>query len=130
MPMGSKVQVIGHLRRIRGKTYKVKNYIRKKRPMGKRVKRFVAVGTLEIGHDKYGNIIDNRVMLAKPRKIVTKARKRQRLNPEYELKADLQETVDRWSQTPNKSRAGLKREIRKLKPEFKRFVKSEAARPE
>jgi hypothetical protein len=33
--------------------------------MGKKVMRYVPVGTLQIGHDKYGNIINNKVIVRK-----------------------------------------------------------------
>lgn len=113
MPMGSKVQVRRHNRRVGGKIYIVKGYKRHKRPMSSRVKKYVPVGTLEIGHDKYGNIINNRVIV---RKKASKGIRRMRLSAD----AQLQENLTQWA---HKHKRSIKRGTVKRDAEFDRDVK-------
>jgi hypothetical protein len=89
MPVASKIQVKTHSRRIGRKIYKVQGYIRKKRPQSTRVKQYTPVGTLEIGHDKYGNIVGNRVI----KKQAGKSVKRMRLSPDQNLKLAMEEYI-------------------------------------
>lgn len=91
MPMASSVKVTRHRRRVGGKIYIVKGYVRHKRPMSRRVKKYVSVGTLEIGHDKYGNIVNNRVIMAKKKKQI----KHMRIDPDEEFSQDISEWVGR-----------------------------------
>lgn len=76
------IRIKPHKRKIKGKIIKVKGYNRRKRPKSSKVVKYKRAGTLEIGHDKYGNIVKSRVR--KDRRVTQLSKlSREKLNEKY-----------------------------------------------
>jgi hypothetical protein len=93
--MVKNVYVKKYKRRKNRKIYIVKAYRRKHRKVGTKVKQYTAVGTLMIGHDKYGNIIGNKVVVKrKRRKIIKKAAHKKRIGTNPNPRIDPQDRIN------------------------------------
>jgi len=73
----SKVKVKPYTKKVMGKVYKVKGYSRKYRAKGKKAVKYRTIGVVEVGYDKYGNLMGSR--LKKTKKNTKKAGSKKQL---------------------------------------------------
>jgi hypothetical protein len=74
--MANKTIVKPYTRKVGRKSIRVKGYKRKRRKISRKPKQYKKVGILMIGHDKYGNIVGNKIVPIRPKKVKKKANKK------------------------------------------------------